>query len=284
MKSNVCRLALALALANALAFRAMAQGSEVPTVFVAPFSGDHSIEYWQPAMGEGLGEMLITELGRIPKFQVLETTRLDALKGEIQMGQDGWVEPTEKVDKGGFSAADFMFTARVTRFGSKENHVGLGGFVPGSVGNRGVRQTVSDVRIDWRLVDAANRRIIKTGSATAQQKGGGFVIGSSVSGSGGGIGFGNSEFMGSALGKATVAALSQITNELGSMSVPEPSRRKQKVAQAKKQPEKISKKISQSEEEKTVAQPQILYSDKPGVHNRINPKYICPIKRFRSFL
>ena len=55
-------------------------------------------------MGEGLSEMLITELGKIPKFQVLKTTQLDALKHEIQMGQDGWVEPTEKVDKGGFAA------------------------------------------------------------------------------------------------------------------------------------------------------------------------------------
>jgi curli biogenesis system outer membrane secretion channel CsgG len=233
MKFNVCRFTLLLALAAAPVARALAEDAEVPTVFVAPFSGDHSIEYWQPAMGEGLGEMLITELGKIPKFQVLETTRLDALKSEIQMGQDGWIEPTEKVEKGGFAAADFMFTAKVTRFGSKENRVGLGGFVPGSVGNLGVRQTVSDVRIDWRLVDAASRRIIKTGSATAQQKGGGFVIGSSVSGRGGGIGFDNSEFMGSALGKATVAALTQITNELGAVSLPEPSRRKQKVAQAK---------------------------------------------------
>ena len=127
-----------------------------------------------------------------------------------------------------------MFTAKVTRFGSKETKIGLGGaFVPGSVGNLGVRQTVSDVRIDWRVVDAASRRIIKTGSATAQQKGGGIVVDSNVSGHGGGIGFDNSEFMSSALGKATVAALSQITNELGSMTMPEPSRRKQKAAQAK---------------------------------------------------
>src|ERR1022692_1459151 len=82
---------------------------------------------------EGLCEMLITELGKLNKFQVLETTELGALKDEIKMGDDGWVEQSEKVDKGGFAAADFMFTAKVTRFGNKETSVGLGGFVPGAL-------------------------------------------------------------------------------------------------------------------------------------------------------
>ena|SRR2546426_7910404 len=204
---------------------------ELPTVFVAPFSGDTTvISYWQPAMGEGLCEMLVTELGKINKFTVLESSQLGALKEEIKMGEDGWVEQNEKVDKGGFAAADFMFTAKVTRFGSKESKVGLGGFVPGSLGNLGVRQTMSDVRIDWRLVDAANRKILKTGSAEAQQKGTSFDVGVNVAGHGGRIGFGNKEFMDSALGKATVAALGHIIADLSPYTLPESGRRKQKAA------------------------------------------------------
>ena len=179
--------------------------------------------------------MLITELGKINKFQVLETTQLGALKDEIQMGQDGWVQQSEKVDKGGFAAADFMFTAKVTRFGSKESKVGLGGFVPGNLGNLGVRQSVSDVRIDWRLVDAATRKIIKTGSATAEQKGTGFDVGVNVGGNGGQIGLDNKEFMDSALGKATVAALSKIIAEITPMTLPESGRHKQKALQANQQ-------------------------------------------------
>jgi hypothetical protein len=57
------------------------------------------------------------------------------------MGEDGWVDQAQKVDKGGFAAADFMFTAKVTRFGNKESHIGLGGFVPGNFGNLGLHQT-----------------------------------------------------------------------------------------------------------------------------------------------
>ena len=89
---------------------------DLPTCFVAPFSGDTTaIQYWQPAMGEGLGEMLTTELGKINKFQMLEINRSGDLKNEINMGADGWVDQSQKVDKGGFAAADFMFTAKVTR-------------------------------------------------------------------------------------------------------------------------------------------------------------------------
>jgi curli biogenesis system outer membrane secretion channel CsgG len=214
---------------------ATAQNS-LPTLIVAPFSGDRThIQYWQPALGEGLAEMLITELSKINKFQVLETTQLDVLKDEIKQGEDGWIEPSEKVEKGGFAAADFMFTGKVTRFGHKESKMNLGGFVPGNLGKLGVKQSMSDVRIDWRLVDASSRKIIKTGSGVGEQKGTGFDVGVNIRGHGGGIGFDNKEFMNSALGKATVTALSQITGEMSSLAVPESSRSKKKAAQADQQ-------------------------------------------------
>jgi curli biogenesis system outer membrane secretion channel CsgG len=236
MKNKFITLICSLVFAAGVAGRSSAQDSSLPSLIVAPFSGDVTyIQYWQPALGEGLSEMLITELSKLNKFQVLETTQLGALKDEIKMGQDGWVEQSEKVEKGGFAAADFMFTAKVTRFGSKESKIGLGGFVPHNIGNLGVRQSVSDVRIDWRLVDAATRKIIKAGSASAEQKGTGFDIGVNIGGSGGRVGFDNKEFMNSALGKATVAALSQITGEISSLPLPESGRHKQKATQANQQ-------------------------------------------------
>jgi curli biogenesis system outer membrane secretion channel CsgG len=206
---------------------------DLPTCFVAPFSGDTTaIQYWQPAMGEGLGEMLTTELGKINKFQMLEINQLGDLKNEIGMGQDGWVDQAQKVDKGGFSAADFMFTAKVTRFGNKESHIGLGGFVPGNFGNLGLHQTVADVRIDWRLVDVATRKIVKTGSSSASEKGGGFDTGVNVGGRGGNIGFGNSEFMDSALGHATEKTLKQIIDDVQGAVLPVSGRVKQKAGLA----------------------------------------------------
>jgi curli biogenesis system outer membrane secretion channel CsgG len=228
MKKILSTLVLSVAFAAARSF-----AEDLPTCFVAPFSGDTTaIQYWQPAMGEGLGEMLTTELGSLNKFQMLEINDLGDLKNEINMGADGWVDQSQKVDKGGFAAADFMFTAKVTRFGNKESHIGLGGFVPGGFGNLGLHQTVADVRIDWRLVDVATRKIVKTGSATAEEKGGGFDVGSNVGGNGGNISMGNHEFMDSALGHATEKTLKQIIADVQAATLPESGRVKQKSALA----------------------------------------------------
>lgn len=210
-----------------------AWAEDLPTCFVAPFGGSTSaIENWQPAMGEGLGEMLTTELGKINKFDMLEINQLGDLKSEIAMGQDGWVDQSQKVDKGGFAAADFMFTAKVTAFGNKTSHIGLGGFAPPGLGNAGFHQSVADVRIDWRLVDVATRKIIKTGSSSATERGGGFDLGGGANGYGGNISAGNHEFMDSALGHATQKTLAQIISDVQSFSLPPSGRSKQKAGLA----------------------------------------------------
>jgi curli biogenesis system outer membrane secretion channel CsgG len=228
MKKRFSNLIIGIALATGRVF-----ADDLPTCFVAPFSGDTTaIQYWQPAMGAGLGEMLTTELGNANKFQMLEINDLGDLKNEINMGADGWVDQSQKVDKGGFAAADFMFTAKVTRFGNKESHIGLGGFAPGGFGNLGLHQTTADVRIDWRLVDVATRKIIKTGSATATEKGGGFDVGSNVGGNGGNISMGNHEFMDSALGHATEKTLAQIIADVQGTTLPVSGRAKQKAGLA----------------------------------------------------
>lgn len=210
-----------------------AEESTLPTLIVAPLTADLSqIQGWQPALGEGLAEMLTTELTKLNKFTVLENTKLDVLIDEIKLGESGFVNAAEKVDKGGFAGADFMFSGKVTRFGNKASKVDLGGFVPRNFGNLGVKQTMSDVRIDWRVVDVANRKVIRAGSAVGEQKGTGFDVGVNIAGKGGNIGFDNKEFMNSALGRATVIALSNIMTEVRTVSVPTSARQKSKAAQA----------------------------------------------------
>lgn len=208
---------------------------EKPTLFVAPLDGDTSqIMSWQPALGEGLAEMLITELTKLNKFQVLESTALKELVDEIKLGEAGYVAEDEKVQTGGFAGADFMFRGKVTRFGSNSKGVNLGGFVPGSLGNLGVKVNTSDVQIDWRLVDTYTRKVIKTGRAVASQKGAAFDIGVAVDGRGGKIGFENQEFMNSALGKATCKAMTNLVQDVAMIDVPESGRSKNKAATANK--------------------------------------------------
>jgi len=218
---------------------ALARAEEAgrPTVFVAPLDGDMTqILGWQPALGEGLAEMLITELTRVGKFEVLESTALKELVDEIQLGEAGFVNEKEKVDKGGFAGADFMLRGKVTRFGAKSERIGLDGFVPGSLGGLGIKMNNSDVRIDWRLVDTYSRKIVKSGSAVAAEKGAGFDIGVAIKGSGGRIGYDNREFMNSALGKATAKAVTNLVQEVAAISLP-PSGRSRSKAQAQNKQE-----------------------------------------------
>ena len=223
---------------------ATVSGQDKPTVFVAPLDGDMAqIQGWQPALGQGLAEMLTTELTRLGKFDVLESTALNNLKDEIALGETGYVNDQEKVDKGGFAGADFMFRGKVTRFGSQTKGINLGGFIPYSGGSLGMKTTTSDVAIDWRLVDAYTRKVIKAGRAEASHKGSSFDIGTSVNGHGGNIGFGNSEFMNSALGKAAAQAVTNLTLDLVKIDVPESGRHKfkaQKLAQAEAQGQAIA--------------------------------------------
>jgi curli biogenesis system outer membrane secretion channel CsgG len=229
MKTFVAFLALTAGLVAS-------QAQDLPTIFVAPLDGDTAqIQGWQPALGEGLAEMIITELSKLNKFQVLESTALGNLKDEIKLGDEGWVAKDEKVEKGGWSGADFMFRGKVTRFGSKAQGVNLRGFVPSSLGNLGVKSRESDVRIDWRIVDVANRRVVRTGQAVGAEKGLGFDIGVGVNGHGGNIGFKNEEFMNSALGKATVKALNMIMADVANVQVPASGRRMTKEKGEKQQ-------------------------------------------------
>jgi curli biogenesis system outer membrane secretion channel CsgG len=213
-------------------------------------------------LGEGLAEMLVTELAKINKFQMLESTKLNALIDEINLGEAGFVAKEEKVDKGGFAGADFAFIGKVTRFGSKEQGVGLGGFATGGLGNLGVNRKKSDVRIDWRLVDIATRKILKTGSGEAEQTGMGFDIGVGVGGHGGNIGYQNKEFMNSALGRATVKALTNIVDQVSRLELPASGRKAQKETQVKVETAAIEARVK---EVKSIAGKVVAVSGKNSI-------------------
>jgi curli biogenesis system outer membrane secretion channel CsgG len=202
---------------------AQSQGadSKVPTISVAKTEAS-SVAGWQPAMGEGLAQMIITEMANLPNFKVLESVALDDLRAERALGESGEVAQSESVKKGQWKGADYTFKSTVTRFGSKDNTYGGGGIpVPTPFGIGGghfsVKKTENEVQIDWRIIDNATREIVSgaSGRAVGVEKGSGFNFGTW-----GGGGFANNrEFMDSALGKATMKALAQIIDKVKTLNV-----------------------------------------------------------------
>lgn len=217
MKSAVpflsIRSLLALLALGAIGQPALAAEKQPPTIVVAKTEAQ-GIGDWQPAMGEGLAQMMITELNKLDNVKVLESVALDDLRSERNLGENGEVAAGEAVKKGQWKGADYTFKSVVTRFGSKESNYGGGGvpvargLLGGLAGGFSVKKSENEVQIDWRIVDNATREVVKgaSGSAVGVEKGGGFNFGTW-----GGHGFaGDHEFMASALGKATVKAIAQI--------------------------------------------------------------------------
>ena len=223
MKSTIALSRVLFLLGFALsAWHLQAADKQVPTISVAKTEST-GVAYWQPAMGSGLAQMLITELGSLSNFKVLESVALEDLRAERALGESGEVSASESVKKGQWKGADYTFKSTVTRFGSKENNFGggTGGFAPRLPflpgGGFSVKKTENEVQIDWRIIDNASREIVQgaTGRAVGVETGTGFNFSTWHGG-----GFNNNrEFMDSALGKATMKAIAQIVEKVKTLEV-----------------------------------------------------------------
>lgn len=214
--------------AVAALFLNLAGAAELPTVSVARTESG-GVAAWQPAMGDGLAQMMITELSKLSNLKVIESVALEDLREERRLGESGEVSEKESVKKGGWKAADYTLITKVTRFGAKESKFGGGGIgipIPGG-GRFKVSGSEHEVQIDWRLSDNANRSILKADRSVGVEKGKNFDFGTIIGG-----GFSESrEFMDSALGKATMKAIEDIMSKLRTLQLA-PGARAEAVANA----------------------------------------------------
>src|SRR5207253_9151169 len=106
MKSNFCSAIIGLTVCS-LAASALASDKPLATVSVAPTKPKGTIAYWQPAMGEGLAQMMVTKLSGLSNMRVLESLKLDDLREERRLGETGEIADTESVKKGAWKGADY---------------------------------------------------------------------------------------------------------------------------------------------------------------------------------
>jgi curli biogenesis system outer membrane secretion channel CsgG len=219
-------LSLAVVLGMASASTASGSKDSLPTIFVAPLDSGMN-----QAISEELTEMLITELTKLNKFQVLETTALEALREEMKLGTQEEVKLDEKVSKGEWAGAEYMFRGKVTRCGATTNDMGGQGLLRrGNPFDLKINLKKQELQIDWRIVDVARRTILASGRATGENTGVGWTLaGPKGTGS-------TNDFRDSALGKAMLQAMSKIVSEVRIVSVPPSGRQEridQKIQQAK---------------------------------------------------
>ena len=213
---------LAATLVSLAASGARAADDRLPTLVVAPVTvavANQGSRTRSAAIAEGLTEMLVVELARLGKFDLLESTALGALRDELELGQEDGFVPGDQADQGGWSGADFALRAKLVRLDTSEKALtGVGSIaLPFEAG---VRKSLAQVQIDWRLIQVARRKIVATGHGVGEDKGTSF-------GFEGGLGtefFQSKQFRESALGRATTKAIAAITADLARLTLPASAR------------------------------------------------------------
>ena len=188
-----------------------------PKVAIKTFA--NPANFSRSSIGDGLTDMLTTEIENTGKFNVLERAQIDDLTKEIDFGSSGYGNKQTFAQKGNLLGAQYLLMGKVTNFsytesGQQRYKVNLLG--PNTYVIDYTKQ--ADVRVDFRLVD------VSTGESVISQSGIGHATGKSeVSemATWRGIittGAFNGEGSSSLIGRATSDAINDIVRKLSSLS------------------------------------------------------------------
>src|SRR5262245_6044011 len=152
-------------------------------------------------LGEGLAEMLTTELVKTGQFIVVERQGLGDVVGEQALGQSGLVRGETAARTGQMLGAQIVVRGAVTEF-TEFASGGGGGVQSGNVRVGGGVQN-AHVALDLRLIDTSSGQVLASHSVakSVPSTGGGFGARS------GSIAFGGDVFFQTPLGQATRAAM-----------------------------------------------------------------------------
>jgi len=211
------RLLMVLTLFSGFSWRDCAgeaggQTAAMPVMVIAPLGGNKAeVPGWQPAIGQGISEMLIESLeGSDNKFQVLDTVETtgpqngsgpggsNSAGGQAKPatgGSAGSQRPAKgeapgpaqpapagppssgNSEAGGTAGSDFMFCGDVTEFTMQTNSSRIGDFVSSSpFANLGGKVITARVEIVWRVVDTETKRVIRRGIAACSASGSEFEM------------------------------------------------------------------------------------------------------------
>ncbi|MFQ5706276.1 MAG: CsgG/HfaB family protein [bacterium] len=126
-------------------------------VYVFEDKTDRSFRWWNnKSVGDGISEMITTELVKTGHFQVIERQELDRILEEQNLGATGIVTPQSAAQVGKVLGVELAVMGAVTEFGYKKSDVG--GRVKGF--GLGLRRQSATVAIDCRMVNTTTGEIV----------------------------------------------------------------------------------------------------------------------------
>jgi curli biogenesis system outer membrane secretion channel CsgG len=173
--------------------------------------------YSRSTIGNGLTDILSTELGNTGKFNILDREHIDELTKEIDFGSSGYGDKNTFAQKGNLLGVQYLLMGEVSTFnyteqrGAPRNKVNLLG--PNTIVVDYLKQ--ADVRVDFHLID------VTTGEHVIDEAGNGHAtdkseISEMVTWRGIIAGGGTFESSSGLIGKATMVAVKDIVNKLNS--------------------------------------------------------------------
>ncbi len=138
--------------------------------------------YGYAQIGDGLAEMLTTELFNTNRFIVLERQQLQDILKEQDLGASGRVRPETAAPIGQVEGAELLVYGAVTAF--EPNYRGGGGglVVPGLNFGLGAGAKQAYMAIDLRIVDTRTSRILAATSVEGKSTDFGAVFGAVIGG------------------------------------------------------------------------------------------------------
>lgn len=212
--------------ATFIAFPAPASAqSSRPTVAVLDFDFGTVDRWWSGTwdIGKGLSDMLVDELVNDGSFRVIERKRLDAILAEQNFSNSDRADPSQaSVAKLGKAlGVKYMIVGSITKFGTENKKVGVGGGGFGGgrfgLGKVGTSQGKATVAITARIIDTTTGEILVSKKGEGTSKRSGLLLGGGGGGGGGamgGIEMGSSDFRETVLGEATEAAVKLLSANL----------------------------------------------------------------------
>ncbi len=188
----------------------MAQTKKRVAVFAFEDKTDHRWHWWtgQP-VGEGMADMLTTELVKSGKYQVIERQAIEKIMQEQQLGQTGMITPQSAAKVGQMLGVELAIIGAVTEFGYKKSDVG--GVLKKQGLGLGVQSASASVGIDVRFVNVNTGEIIAADNVRHEESKKGLKLDTQQ------FSFKNkSEFDESLVGKATRKSIEEIIVKLDS--------------------------------------------------------------------
>ena len=135
-------------------------------VFVFEDKTDRSYFWWnRKGVGEGVSDMLITELVKTNKYRVIERSELDAILQEQDLGTSGIVTAESAAKVGKVLGVELAVMGAVTEFGYKKSSTG-GSFKGFGVG---VSSQSATVGMDLRMVNTTTAEILSAENVRSEK-------------------------------------------------------------------------------------------------------------------